>query len=146
MISSSTPSQSGSILTQEAFLAAFKSDNPVQHLQRLFMSSSATPSQSGPILTQETLSAALECDNPIHYLQRLITPSSTPSQSGPILTQETLSAALKFDNPVHYPASGIHDALEDPKSDLEGFSNARVCDITWYNRSGACYSVFTTRL
>src|SRR5258708_3924223 len=111
------------------------------------MMSSSTPSQSSPILTQETLLAALKSDNPFQDLQRLfMSSSSTPSQSSPILTQETLSAALKSDNPVHYPASGIHDALEDPKSDLKGFSNARVWDVTCYNRSGACYSVFTARL
>src|SRR5258708_39467462 len=82
MMSSSTPSQSSPILTQETLLAALKSDNRFQDLQRLFMSSLTTPSQSGPILTHEPLSAAQKSDNSFHYHHSLInTPSQQPKSS-----------------------------------------------------------------
>src|SRR5260221_12360142 len=52
-----------------------------------------------------------------------------------------LSAVLKSNQPPQYPVSKIYHALEDLESDLNGLSNARVCNITHYNQSGACYSV-----
>ncbi len=77
-------------------------------------------------------------------IRRRISESLPPGgvpRSGPILTLRTLSAVLNYDNPLQYPVSDLHHALEDPESDLDGLSNARVCDMTCYNRSGACYFV-----
>jgi len=105
---------------------------------------SSPPPRSTTVLSRKTL-----FDEPTHFSvsdichalkdsepesERL--PPLTPLRGGSVLSQQTFLAALNSKHPPQYGVSDIHDSLEDPQSGLDGLSNARVCKVTCYNRTG----------
>ena len=68
-----------------------------------------------------------------------------PLTPGYVLNRQTLLGILKCERPPAFTISDIYHAFKNPMADLDEFANARVNDITRYNRSGARYSTTLCR-